>query len=124
MNSVKSGEESGRVVGGHLVGRGNQQGLLEVSAHQLDKLKLPTQSDFMRSINLITTADKSPSVTQTMDCAHPILSPITSPSKLRLWHPEQESSPNISMHNNHKSSTHDELWTDVLESAAAAACKY
>ena len=81
------------------------------SVNESDVLTIPSQTDFLRQMNLITAGVKMP-LTDNSEC---LASQIT-PSKLKLWHPERESS-NIGAQN----PTNDEIWIDVLDSAAAAA---
>ena len=73
-----------------------------------ESLNIPSQSEFMKQIELLNTSDRLPEI----GSRDSILLPVT-PSKLKLWNPERENT----VSNSFSAQTSEEIWNDVLESS-------
>ena len=71
-------------------------------------LNIPSQSEFMKQIELLNTNDRLSEI----ESRDTLMSPVT-PSKLKLWNPERENTTNIGF----QSQTSDEIWNDVLDTS-------
>ena len=73
-----------------------------------ESLNIPSQSEFMKQIELLNTNDRLSEI----ESRDTLMSPVT-PSKLKLWNPERENTTNIGF----QSQTSDEIWNDVLDTS-------
>ena len=73
-----------------------------------ESLNIPSQSEFMKQIELLNTNDTLPVI----ENRESIILPVT-PSKLKLWNPERENATNTGF----SAQTTEDIWNDVLESS-------
>ena len=71
-----------------------------------DSLDIPSQSEFMKQMNLLNTPDRGDMIV----AGDSLMSPIT-PSKLKLWNPDRDSTSNTHFQNQ----SNDEMWKNMLE---------
>ena len=72
-------------------------------------LNIPSQLEFMKQIDLFSSSNRL----NLIETEVSLMLPVT-PSKLKLWNPEKESSPGTNFH----TQNHEEIWKDVLENTA------
>ena len=73
-----------------------------------ESLNIPSQSEFMKQIELLNTNDRLPNI----ENRETIILPVT-PSKLKLWNPERENATNATF----SAQSSEDIWNDVLESS-------
>jgi hypothetical protein len=92
---------------------------VENLANQLQKengaLNIPSQLEFMKQIELFSSSNRMNLIETDVS----LMLPVT-PSKLKLWNPEKESSPGTNFH----SQNQEEIWKDVLENTEVEAGIY
>ena len=85
---------------------------IETITNQIQKedesLNIPSQSEFMKQIELLNTNDRLTDIENRQS----IILPVT-PSKLKLWNPERETATNTGF----STQTSEDIWNDVLESS-------